>query len=232
MNRETLKRLCGAMRSRRPVVLATDLATGDESFIDADGVQGDLDLEGAALDAARAALGSGQSVVLDTGEKGLFLHAFAPLPRLAVVGAVHIAQVLAPMATLAGFDVMVIDPRSAFATKERFPGVEFVAGWPDEILGRQPLDAASALVTLAHDAKIDDLALLTALRSEAFYVGALGSRKTHVKRLERLANAGLPEETLARIHAPVGLNLGGRQAAEIAVAILAEVVQARNAGAP
>jgi xanthine dehydrogenase accessory factor len=232
MKRENLMGLCDAMRGRRPVVLATDLATGDESCIDADGVQGDLDLTGAALDAARAALDSGQSVVLDTGEEGLFLHAFAPLPRLVVVGAVHIAQVLAPMARLAGFDVTVIDPRGAFATKERFPGVEIVAGWPDEVLERQPLDAATAVVTLAHDGKIDDLALLAALRSEAFYVGALGSRKTHAKRLARLADAGLPEGALARIHAPVGLDLGGREAAEIAVAILAEVVQARNGGAP
>lgn len=228
MKREILRALRSAVRMRRPVVLATDLASGDASLVDADGMEGDLALAPELLEAARAALGGGPSGVVEWGERRVFLNAFAPAPRLAVVGAVHIAQVLAPMAQIAGFEVAVIDPRSAFATAERFPGIALFADWPDAHFASRPPDAATAVVTLAHDAKIDDPALCAALSSEAFYVGALGSRKSHARRLERLAVAGFGERALARIHAPVGLDLGGREATEIAVAILAEVVHARN----
>jgi xanthine dehydrogenase accessory factor len=143
---------------------------------------------------------------------------------------VHIAQALAPMAATAGYEVIVIDPRGAFASPERFPGVQLSDEWPDEALARLGFDAATALVALSHDPKLDDPALELALPSGLFYIGALGSRRTHEKRLERLRAAGLGELT-GRIHSPIGLDLGGRAPAEIAVSILAEIIQVRYRGA-
>jgi len=143
--------------------------------------------------------------------------------RLAVVGAVHIAQPLVAMAHLAGYDVTVIDPRDAFASEARFPGRTLVHDWPDEALAALGVDARTAVVTLTHDPKLDDPALVAALRSEAFYVGALGSTRTHAKRVERLGAAGLGEAEVSRLHAPVGLDIGAKSPAEIAVSILAEI---------
>jgi xanthine dehydrogenase accessory factor len=160
----------------------------------------------------------------------LFARTYVPSPRLLIVGAVHIAQALAPMAAAAGFEVIVIDPRGAFASAERFPGVQLSDEWPDEALARLGLDAATALVALSHDPKLDDPALELALPSALFYIGALGSRRTHEKRLERLCAAGLGDLT-GRIHSPIGLDLGGRAPAEIAVSILAEVIRVRYRGA-
>ena len=152
-----------------------------------------------------------------------------PRQRLLIVGAVHIAQTLAPMAKAAGFEVLVIDPRGAFASAERFPGIPMSDEWPDEALARLGLDAATALVALSHDPKLDDPALELALPSAAFYIGALGSRRTHEKRLERLRAAGV-DAFVGRIHSPIGLDLGGRSPAEIAVSILAELIQVRYRG--
>jgi xanthine dehydrogenase accessory factor len=149
---------------------------------------------------------------------------------LLIVGAVHIAQALAGMAATAGYEVTVIDPRGAFASPERFPGVTLCDEWPDEALARLGLDEATALVALSHDPKLDDPALELALPSTLFYIGALGSRRTHEKRLERLCAAGLGELT-GRIHSPIGLDLGGRAPAEIAVSILAEIIRVRYKGA-
>jgi len=146
-----------------------------------------------------------------------------------VVGAAHISQFLAPMATLAGFEVIVIDPRRAFASAERFPGVTLVDEWPDVALERLQLDATTAVVTLTHDPKLDDPALIAALQSPVFYIGALGSTRTHAKRVARLTEAGLGDK-VARIHSPVGLDLGGRAPCEIAVSILSEVIQVRYRG--
>ena len=157
------------------------------------------------------------------------MRSYLPSPRLLLVGAVHIAQALAPMAAQAGFAVTVVDPRRAFASADRFPGVTLDHRWPAEALAAHGLDAGTAVVTLAHDPKIDDPALLAALPSRAFYVGALGSRKTHAQRVERLTEAGVGD-TLPRLRAPIGLDLGGRAPAEIAVAILAEVLQVRYHG--
>jgi xanthine dehydrogenase accessory factor len=161
--------------------------------------------------------------------EGLFVRSYARAPRLFIVGAAHISQFLAPMAALAGFEVIVIDPRRAFASSERFPGVSLVDAWPDEAFERMKLDATSAVVTLTHDPKIDDPALIAALGSPAFYVGALGSTRTHAKRVALLNEAGLGDK-VARIHAPVGLDLGGRAPREIAVSVLAEVIQVRYRG--
>ena len=154
----------------------------------------------------------------------MFINMFAPTTRLVVIGAVHVAQALAPMARALGYDVVIVDPRAAFATEERLGDVRIVRDWPDEALPALGLDAATAVVVLSHDAKIDDPALISALASNAFYVGALGSRKTHAGRIERLKQAGLTDADLARIHAPIGLDIGAQGAAEIALSILAEIV--------
>jgi xanthine dehydrogenase accessory factor len=143
-----------------------------------------------------------------------------------MIGAVHISQALAPIARIAGLDVSVIDPRTAFATQERFPETPVIAQWPDEALDRAPLDGYTAIALLTHDPKIDDVALVRALNAECFYVGALGSRKTHAKRLERMRAQGFGEAALARIHAPIGLDIGAVSPAEIAVSIIGEIIGA------
>jgi xanthine dehydrogenase accessory factor len=143
-----------------------------------------------------------------------------------VIGAVHIAQKLIPMAMIAGYEVQLIDPRKAFASSERFPGINIVNDWPHEVMKTLQLDSRTAVVTLSHDAKIDEPALQAALESRAFYIGALGSQKNHTKRIQRLAALGFDKKTLARIAGPIGLPLGGRSPAEIAVAILAQIIQA------
>jgi len=157
-------------------------------------------------------------------EPGLFVEHFQPRPRLLVIGAVHIAQSLVHMAKLANFDVAVIDPRRAFATQDRFPGTQLCCEWPDEAFAKLGLDAHTGVVTLAHDSKIDDPALLAAVRSEAFHIAALGSRRTHAKRVERLLAAGLSQGEINRISAPAGVNIGSLTPPEIAISILAEII--------
>jgi xanthine dehydrogenase accessory factor len=228
MKRDVLARVADALRQRRALVVVTRLADGAQCLVDADSSAGELVLSAAEDAAARNLMDSGRSMALAGGD-GLFARAYVPAPRLLVIGAVHIAQALAPMAAAAGFEVVVIDPRGAFASPQRFPGVQLSDEWPDEALARLGLDAATALVALSHDPKLDDPALELALPSPLFYIGALGSRRTHERRLERLRAAGLGE-FLARIHSPIGLDLGGRAPAEIAVSILAEVIQVRYQG--
>ncbi|MDH4190008.1 MAG: XdhC family protein [Betaproteobacteria bacterium] len=208
--------------------LVTRLADGAQSFFDGERWEGALEVSAEQRAQARRMLVADKSGVLP-GEEGLFVRSYARAPRLIVVGAAHISQFLAPMATLAGFEVTVIDPRSAFASTARFPGVTLLDGWPDEALDALRLDATSAVVTLTHDPKLDDPALIAALQSPAFYIGALGSTRTHAKRVARLTEAGFGDG-LARIHAPVGLDLGGRAPREIAVSILAQVIQVRYRG--
>ena len=158
--------------------------------------------------------------------RSFFLNVYLPQPRLVVIGAVHISQALAPMARIAGFPVEIIDPRTAFATQERFADVELSAEWPEEVLSTHPLDSYTALAAVTHDPKIDDFPLKAALDAGCFYVGALGSRKTHAKRVERLLALGATEAQIANIHAPIGLNIGASSPAEIAVAVLAQVIEA------
>ncbi|MCK9382651.1 MAG: XdhC family protein [Sulfuritalea sp.] len=228
MKRAALARIAEAQRRRFPLVAVTRLEDGVQCLLDAETVDGELLLSPAQLTEARSLLSSGRSMPL-AGADGLFARAYVPSPRLLIVGAVHIAQALSRMAEAAGFEVVVIDPRGAFASAERFPGIQLTDEWPDEALARLGLDGATALVALSHDPKLDDPALELALPSKVFYIGALGSRRTHEKRLERLRAAGL-EALLGRIHSPIGLDLGGRSPAEIAVAILAEVIQVRYQG--
>ncbi|MBM3503528.1 MAG: xanthine dehydrogenase [Alphaproteobacteria bacterium] len=222
MKSATLAQIQADRAAKRAVVLATNLATGAERLIYPNALDGLEPLLAAAVgNAAR----NDQSGNVDTPEGKLFLHVFNPPLRLVVVGAVHIAQPLARMAALAGYDVTIIDPRSAFATNERFPGVTISTEWPDEALAKLKPDARTAVVTLTHDPKIDDPALEATLRSPAFYVGSLGSRKTHNARLYRLHKAGFTETETARIHGPVGLGIGAKSPAEIAVAILAQITE-------
>lgn len=228
MKRAALARIAEAQSRRRPLVAVTRLGDGAQCLVDAETVDGELLLSPPQVAEARSLLSSGRSMPLP-GATGLFARAYTPSPRLLIVGAVHIAQVLSRMADAAGFEVVVIDPRGAFASAERFPGIQLTDEWPDEALARLGLDGATALVALSHDPKLDDPALEKALPSDVFYIGALGSRRTHEKRLARLRAAGL-DSLLGRIHSPIGLDLGGRSPAEIAVAILAEVIQVRYEG--
>jgi xanthine dehydrogenase accessory factor len=220
--RETLDGLRADLWRRRPAVLATWLATGERRLLHPDDPGGDADP--VLLAQAREALQRDQSCTVETGRGEVFLRVHAPPVRLVLVGAVHVAQALARMARAAGLDVILVDPRQAFATPERFPGVEIEGGWPAEALARIGLDARTALVALSHDPKIDDPALAAALRSACFHVGALGSRRSHAARCERLAAEGFSEADLARIRGPVGLPIGAVSPGEIAVSILAEVV--------
>jgi xanthine dehydrogenase accessory factor len=163
-------------------------------------------------------------------EDGTFVTIHNPPLRMIVVGAVHIAQALVPMARACGYDPVVIDPRGAFGSAARFPGQTILEDWPDEAMAALAPDARSAIVTLTHDSKLDDPALLAALASDAFYIGSLGSTRTHAKRLDRLQAAGVPPDQIARIHAPVGLNIGAKSPAEIAVSIMAQITQTLRHG--
>lgn len=210
--------------ARRAAVLVTDLATGEGRLVRADEASGDP-----LADVLGEALRAGRSGRVSADDRELFLTVTVPPVKVVVVGAVHISQALAPMARLAGLDVTIIDPRTAFATPERFPDVPVLAEWPDTALPKLGgLDAFTALIALTHDPKIDDPALIAALRAGCFYIGALGSRKTHAKRVERLVEAGFSTDEVARLHAPVGLDIGAVSPAEIAVSVLAELIAAQR----
>ncbi|MCS6930701.1 MAG: XdhC family protein [Acetobacteraceae bacterium] len=226
MKTETLSRLRAAIAAKRPVVLATRLADGEQRLWPEDALPAPLHA------AAEEAAISDKARTVEADGEAWFLHPHCPPLRLLVVGAVHIAQALAPMAQAAGFAVTVIDPRRAFATADRFPGVALRDDWPDEAMADLKPDSRTAVVTLTHDPKLDDPALDAALRSEAFYIGALGSTRTHAKRVARLKEAGHPDDAIARIHAPVGLDIGAVTAPEIAVSILAELVAVRRGATP
>jgi len=236
VKQDVLAALVAADSEARAVVLVRSLVDGGQFLLDRggafrleDGARQSVDTELAAELLARstdALARDGAQAAEIEGERYL-IQTLSPPPRLLIVGAVHIAQKLIPMARLAGYDVRLLDPRAAFASAARFPDVEIINDWPHEIMPGLSLDSRSAVVTLSHDAKIDEPALKAALESDAFYVGALGSKKNHAKRLERLGASGFDDAALARIHGPIGLPLGGRSPAEIAIAILAQITQAR-----
>jgi xanthine dehydrogenase accessory factor len=227
MKAATLAALQDARTNRRALALATRLSDGAETLVYPDKAEGPLAADQTLVAAARRALGIGRSETIELGSERIFLNVYVPPPRLIIVGAVHIAQALAPMATLMDFDVTVVDPRGAWATTNRFPGVKVVQEWADEAFQAMGLDVSTAVVTLTHDPKLDDPALEAALKSDVFYVGALGSKRTHAKRKERLAEAGITDEQFSRIHGPVGLNIGAKSPAEIAVSILGQIVEVR-----
>lgn len=215
-------------QGEKPFVRAVNLSSGCWAVLRGDSVSGALAPSPAILEQMRESARDGECRAAQEGSETIFIQAVRPPPRLIVVGAVRIAQVLAPMAAAAGFEVAIVDPRPAFAAPERFPGFDLIHQWPDKALPALGVDAGTAVVTLTHDAKPDDMALAFAVRSPAFYVGALGSRKTHAKRVERLRVLGLSESEIARIHAPVGLDIDAETPAEIALSVIAEVVAVKN----
>jgi len=219
MRLDVLKAMNSARRERRAGVMVTRLADGEQRFVEAATIGSDP--LAAELDSA---LGTGRSGAVTADGVDYFLTVQAPAPRLTLIGAVHISQALAPMAHIAGFDVGIIDPRTAFATPERFPETPVVAQWPDEALAAAPLDRYTAICLLTHDPKIDDPALVIALRANCFYIGALGSKKTHARRLERMRAQGFDDNALAGVHAPIGLDIGAVSPAEIAVSIIGEII--------
>jgi xanthine dehydrogenase accessory factor len=226
----TFSQLLTARRALESVVLAVDLATADRLLVRVAREETPSGIEAWLWEAARDAARRDRSCVVDGPHGAVFLHVFNPPLRLIVVGAVHIAQALVPMAQLAGFDVTVVDPRQGFATAERFPDVDLVVEWPDEALEALALDRRAAVAVLSHDPKLDDPALVAALRSNAVYIGALGSKKTQAARKERLRALGFGDDDLARVNGPIGLPIGASTPAEIAVSTLAQVVEVVRLG--
>ena len=221
----TMKRL----QTERPIAQVTDLKTGAYTVVTPGEVAGALKLTDTVVARARDTIRDDLSrTVKDEDGSEYFVRVFNTPLRMIVVGAVHISQALVPMAQLAGYACTVVDPRGAFATKERFPGVTLSEDWTDDALNKLKPDARTAIITLTHDPKLDDPALLVALISKAFYVGALGSSRTHAKRVARLKEAGLTDAAIARIGSPVGLDIGAKSPAEIAISILAEIVAAKH----
>jgi xanthine dehydrogenase accessory factor len=220
-----LEQLLAAQAQRRAVALVTELATGEQRLVPR---------EKAASDPLAPVLDQGfrfdQSGVHRAGEREYFVQIHNPALRLVIIGAVHIAQAVIPIALATGYAVTVIDPRGAFATGARFPDIDLHAEWPDEILPGIQLDGRTAMIALTHDPKIDDPALAAALRSEVFYIGALGSSKTQSSRRDRLTGLGFTSADLARIHGPIGIDIGAKGAPEIAISIMAEMTRVLRLG--
>ena len=222
MKQNLLQKLLAGQQSKQAMAIATNLATNEQLLIDLNADEAPLWMLTSAREAARA---DKSKIIQSPDGTDWFLNIHNTPLRLIIIGAVHIAQPLSHMALQTGYDVTVIDPREAFASKARFPNVTLKTQWPDEALNALHLDARTALVALTHDPKLDDPALEVALTSPCFYIGALGSKKTQAARHDRLSNAGFVETTRARIHGPVGLNIGAKSPAEIAISIMAEITQ-------
>ena len=221
MKREVLSQLLEARANRRAVALVTDLSSGEQRMVARAQSQDDP-----LADKLEQAFRFDQSGNHD----GQFINIHNPPLRLVIIGAVHIAQSVIPIAQALGYDISVVDPRGAFATGARFPGIALHAEWPDEVIPQLRLDSRTAMMALTHDPKIDDPALAAALRSEVFYIGALGSKKTQGSRAQRLQENGFTAEEIARIHGPIGLDIGAKGAPEIAVSIMAEMTRALRLG--
>ena len=218
MHLDILSKLNAERTARRAVALVTDMASGAQRLVKAAEISADP-----LRDVLQKHLQSGKSGMEEAAGDRVFITIHVPPPRLVITGAVHISQVLAPMARMLGYDVTIVDPRTAFATVDRFPEVKVIPDWPDVALPPLGIDHYTAFVALTHDPKIDDPALLHALARDCFYIGALGSKKTHGRRMERLKEQGVSEADIARIHAPIGLSIGAVSPAEIAVAIMAQI---------
>lgn len=223
MELSILSTLNAERAARRAVIVVTDVASGKQRLVKVAEVASDP-----LKDVLVERLRTGKSGMVETAEGRVFLTVHVPSPRLVAIGAVHISQALAPIARLLDYDVTIVDPRTAFASQERFPDVRVIAEWPDAALPPLGIDRYTAFVALTHDPKIDDPALLHALARECFYIGALGSRKTHARRLARLKEQGVTDNQLGRIHAPIGLNIGAISPAEIAVSIMGEITARRR----
>jgi xanthine dehydrogenase accessory factor len=229
MRPDTLERLLKARESKQPVALVSELKSGDQILVYPDRAEGDLNLSDEQLVAVRAAIRDDKSGRIAYDDAELFAKIFNPPKRIIIVGAVHIAQPLVTLAQTSGYEVVIVDPRGAFATKDRFPGVTLSEDWPDDALKTLAVDNRTAVVTLTHDPKLDDPALHIALRSDAFYIGSLGSRRTHGARVDRLTEKGYSADEIARIHAPIGLNIKAKSPAEIAISIMAQITQVLRA---
>jgi xanthine dehydrogenase accessory factor len=221
MRLDKLMVLNAARAARRAAVVVTNISTAEVDVV----IEGEVAATVLSTEISEV-MRSGKAITVETAEATFFLNPQLPPPRIVVIGAVHISQALARMAPIVGYDLMIIDPRTAFATEERFSGVRLAPDWPEDVFKSEPLDAYTAVAAFTHDPKIDDLPLSEALKANCFYVGALGSRKTHAKRVERLKEMGRSENEIGRIAAPIGLDIGASSPAEIAVATLAEIVQA------
>ena len=218
MKLDLLSALNGERTARRAVILVTDVETGAQRLVKGGEIAGDP-----LREVLEKHLRTGKSGMAESPQRRVFLTVYVPPPRLVITGAVHISQALAPIAKLTGYDVTIVDPRTAFASHERFPDVKLIADWPDAALPPLAIDHYTAFVALTHDPKIDDPALTHALERDCFYIGALGSKKTHARRVERLKAQGIGDAKIARIHSPIGLAIGAVSPAEIAVAIIGEI---------
>ena len=218
MKVDLLSALNGERSARRAVIVVTDVETGAQRLVKGAEIAGDP-----LREMLEKHLRTGKSGMAESPQGRVFLTVYVPPPRLVITGAVHISQALAPMAKLTGYDVTIVDPRTAFASHERFPDVKLIADWPDAALPPLAIDHYTAFVALTHDPKIDDPALTHALERDCFYIGALGSKKTHARRVERLKAQGIGDAKIARIHSPIGLAIGAVSPAEIAVAIIGEI---------
>jgi xanthine dehydrogenase accessory factor len=223
---DILKALNEERTARRSVIVVTNQDSGAQRLVKGADIRSDP-----LKDVLEKHLRSAKSGIEETPEGKVFLTVHVPSPKLVITGAVHISQTLAPMGQLLGYDVTIVDPRTAFATDERFPDVKVIAQWPDEALPPLGVDHYTAFVALTHDPKIDDPALAHALARDCFYIGALGSKKTHARRIERLKEQGMSEDALTRIHAPIGLDISSVSPPEIAVAIMGEITARLRAGA-
>ena len=220
MHLDLLTTLNAERAARRAAIVVTNVTSGKQRLVKA------ADIAKDPLTAVLSEhLRSGRSGMEEAAEGRVFLTVYVPAPQLVITGAVHISQALAPIAKLLGYDVTIVDPRTAFASAERFPDVKVIAEWPDQALPPLGVDRYTAFVALTHDPKIDDPALIHALSRDCFYIGALGSRKTHARRVDRLKQQGLTEADISRIHAPIGLDIGAVSPAEIAVAIMAQITE-------
>ena len=220
MKLELLTSLNAERAARRPAIVVTDVNSGRERLVKAADIAGDP-----LREILRERLRTAKGGMVDSPEGRVFLTVYVPAPQLVITGAVHISQALAPIGKLLGYDVTIVDPRTAFASIERFPDVKVIAEWPDTALPPLGIDRYTAFVALTHDPKIDDPALLHALSRDCFYIGALGSKKTHGRRVARLKDQGVSDADIGRIHAPIGLDIGAVSPAEIAVAIMAQITE-------
>ena len=221
MDRALLAALNKERAARRAAVVVTELASGRQRLVREADVGADP-----LAELVEKVIRSGKSGISQTDAGEVFVNAHLPPARIVAIGAVHISQALAPMARIAGFDIEIIDPRTAFASEDRFPGVPLHAEWPEDVLKARPFDPYTAVCVITHDPKIDDFPLISALNTGCFYIGALGSRKTHARRVERLVAAGISQSSIDRIEAPIGADIGAANPGEIAVAILSSVIAA------
>jgi xanthine dehydrogenase accessory factor len=219
-----LDALLEARDAKRSLVRLTDVATGDETLVVDGKADGAIAVEGALAAALEGALAKEESILFEEGDRRIFIQVVAPPLRLAIIGAGHISQYLSTIAAEIGYEVTVVDPRTTYASAVRFPGAKLSHEWPDTALEGFGLDRRSAVVTLSHDPKLDEPALATALKSDAFYIGALGSRKTQAQRRDRMKEQGLTDAQLDRINGPVGLDIGALSPAEIGVSIVAQMI--------